>query len=239
MMFSDIQKQQLAAGLISNHIKTRSQGGREVSYIEGWHVIAEANRIFGFDAWSRETVDLKCVSERERTIGGMKTPGWGVTYIARVRIRVGDIIREGCGTGHGIDRDLGQAHESALKEAETDSMKRALMTFGNPFGLALYDKAQAGVVDEPAQELCSNPPPVDDAALATAFNSDDLRGLSESMIQNINKCTSIEAIDILARSAENKDNFSKLPPVLKAAVAKAASVHRGNLTAKATKEKAA
>ena len=27
-------------------------------------------------------------------------------------------------------RDL--AHESALKEAETDAMKRALMTFGNP-----------------------------------------------------------------------------------------------------------
>ncbi|MDM7954732.1 MAG: Rad52/Rad22 family DNA repair protein [Cyanobium sp. CZS 25K] len=35
---------------------------------------------------------------------------------------------------------MGQAHESALKEAETDAMKRALMTFGHPFGLALYDK---------------------------------------------------------------------------------------------------
>jgi hypothetical protein len=41
--------------------------------------------------------------------------------------------------------DLGQAHESALKEAETDAMKRALMTFGNPFGLALYDKRQRQV----------------------------------------------------------------------------------------------
>ncbi|MFM7549233.1 MAG: Rad52/Rad22 family DNA repair protein, partial [Cyanobacteriota bacterium] len=36
-------------------------------------------------------------------------------------------------------------HESALKEAETDAMKRALMTFGNPFGLALYDKRQREV----------------------------------------------------------------------------------------------
>jgi DNA repair and recombination protein RAD52 len=26
-------------------------------------------------------------------------------------------------------------------------MKRALMTFGNPFGLALYDKEQANVID--------------------------------------------------------------------------------------------
>jgi len=55
------------------------------------------------------------------------------------------VIREGCGAGHGIDVDLGQAHESALKEAETDAMKRALMTFGNPFGLALYDKQQRQV----------------------------------------------------------------------------------------------
>jgi hypothetical protein len=38
--------------------------------------------------------------------------------------------------------DLCLAHESAIKEAETDAMKCALMTFGNPFGLALYDKAQ-------------------------------------------------------------------------------------------------
>jgi len=46
--------------------------------------------------------------------------------------------------------DLGQAHESALKEAETDAMKRALMTFGNPFGLALYDKRQREVTSSAA-----------------------------------------------------------------------------------------
>jgi len=39
-------------------------------------------------------------------------------------------------------------HESAIKEAETDAMKRAFMTFGNPFGLALYDKQQTNVADE-------------------------------------------------------------------------------------------
>ena len=62
--------------------------------------------------------------------------GWGVTYIARVRISVTtgnrSLIREGSGAGHGIDADLGLAHESPLKEAETDDTKRALMTFGNP-----------------------------------------------------------------------------------------------------------
>lgn len=152
MSFDDQQKAALAAPLSRSNVKARKQGGRNVSYIEGWTAIAEANRIFGFDGWTRETIEIKCVSEREREIGEHKKPGWGVSYIAKVKVVAfaGDSIvtREGVGAGHGIDQDLGQAHESAIKEAETDAMKRALMTFGNPFGLALYDKQQTNVADE-------------------------------------------------------------------------------------------
>ncbi|MBR0882442.1 MULTISPECIES: RAD52 family DNA repair protein [Bradyrhizobium] len=146
-MFSDDTKDMLGAPLNRAQVKERRQGGRTFSYIEGWTVIAEANRIFGFDGWKRETIDVKCVSEGPREIGESKVPGYGVTYVAKVRVTVGEVVREGCGSGHGIDRDLGLAHESAIKEAETDAMKRALMTFGNPFGLALYDKEQSNVVD--------------------------------------------------------------------------------------------
>jgi DNA repair and recombination protein RAD52 len=152
-MFSDETKAHLAAKLSPSSVKSRQQGGSKVSYIEGWHVIAEANRIFGFDNWTRETLDIKCVSEKEREIGQQKAPGWGVTYLVKARIIVDGVAREGCGAGHGIDRDLGQAHESAIKEAETDAMKRAFMTFGNPFGLALYDKQQANVGDDTPKEV--------------------------------------------------------------------------------------
>jgi DNA repair and recombination protein RAD52 len=148
MSFSVETNTALAAKLSPSSVKSRQQGGSKVSYIEGWHVIAEANRIFGFDKWTRETLDIKCVSEREREIGASKAPGWGVSYLCKVRVIVDGVAREGCGAGHGIDRDLGQAHESAIKEAETDAMKRAFMTFGNPFGLALYDKTQASVGDD-------------------------------------------------------------------------------------------
>lgn len=148
MTFSLEAKSALSAKLSADTVKSRNQGGRQVSYIEGWHCIAEANRIFGFDAWTRETVDIKCVAENPREIGASKLPGFGVTYICKVRVVVDGVAREGCGAGHGIDRDLGQAHESAIKEAETDAMKRALMTFGNPFGLALYDKEKTNVADE-------------------------------------------------------------------------------------------
>jgi hypothetical protein len=153
--FSAEQIAALAAPLDRAKVRQREQGRTAVSYIEGWQVIAEANRIFGFDGWQRLTLQLRCIHQAERLIGSRANgrepkPGWGVTYTARVRITVGGpglpvVIREGCGAGHGIDTDLGQAHESALKEAETDAMKRALMTFGNPFGLALYDKQQREV----------------------------------------------------------------------------------------------
>jgi hypothetical protein len=152
--FSPAQLAALAAPLDRSQISSREQGRGKVNYLQGWLVIREANRIFGFDGWQRQTVSLRCVTQAERPIGRDQKPGWGVTYIARVRISVyagdrGLLIREGTGAGHGIDVDLGLAHESAIKEAETDAMKRALMTFGNPFGLALYDKSQREVSGAP------------------------------------------------------------------------------------------
>lgn len=145
MTFTVDQTAALAAPLDRNVVAHRDQGGKKLSYIEAWHAIAEANRIFGFDGWNRETVELRQLGLPREVSGKMR-----VGYSARVRITVmtpagSIIVREGCGFGSGIDKDEDQAHESALKEAESDAMKRALMTFGNPFGLALYDKTQANV----------------------------------------------------------------------------------------------
>jgi hypothetical protein len=48
------------------------------------------------------------------------------------------VIREGHGTGEGRGTSPGEVHDIALKAAETDATKRALTTFGKPFGLELY-----------------------------------------------------------------------------------------------------
>ncbi|HXF55662.1 MAG TPA: RAD52 family DNA repair protein [Hyphomicrobiaceae bacterium] len=162
MAFTDQQITELLAPLRREYVKQRAQAGRQLSYVEGWHVVSESNRIFGFSEWCSETLDVTKVSEHQRPVGNGQ--GWGVTYTARVRITVyaggTTVVREGIGAGHGIDRDLGLAHESAIKEAETDARKRALMTFGNPFGLALYDKEQRNVIDaEPVREALPAPPP--------------------------------------------------------------------------------
>ena len=72
MSFSDEQTRELGAALDKRHVSQRKQAGINLSYIEGWWAIAEANRIFGFDGWTRETLETNCVSEREREIGKQK-----------------------------------------------------------------------------------------------------------------------------------------------------------------------
>ncbi len=115
MAFSEAQVQTLSGKLSAKHVRTRQANGRTLSYIEGWHAIAEANRIFGFDAWDRQTMAIKCVWE------GTWHGKYSCAYVARVRVKVRagsvEICREGCGSGHGRGHTPGEAHESALKGA--------------------------------------------------------------------------------------------------------------------------
>ena len=109
--FSTQQIAALAAPLNRTLVSSREQGRGQVCYLQSWVVINEANRIFGFDGWQRQTLFCHCVAQAERLIGAKgqgreQKPGWGVTYIARVRITVsagnqGPLIREGTGAGHG------------------------------------------------------------------------------------------------------------------------------------------
>ena len=137
MTFTEKQVELLQQPINKKNVETRDgnrAGTFQLSYVEGWHVINEANRIFGFDGWSCETIETTCVNSEPDA----------VTYTAKVRVTVGDIVREGTGAGHGNTRQgIGINHESAIKEAETDAKKRALISFGNQFGLSLYDKGKA------------------------------------------------------------------------------------------------
>lgn len=143
MAFTEQQSKHLTSKLSPKFIKTREANGKVLAYIEGWHAISEANRIFGFDGWDRETIAEKCVWS------GKSGQHFACAYTAKVRIsvRAGEsvITREGSGSGEAKGLTPGQAHDMSLKAAETDATKRALATFGNPFGLALYDKELAGV----------------------------------------------------------------------------------------------
>jgi DNA recombination protein Rad52 len=160
MALTEIQTKALKAKLNHRHIRTRESHGAKISYVEGWHVISEANRIFGFENWDRQTQTPECLwseTQRSQTV---------CFYSAKVRVTVrsGDTttVREGIGTGHGRSPQAEVAHEMAVKAAETDATKRALATFGNPFGLALYDRHHAHVT-KPREKIAAPPlawPPV-------------------------------------------------------------------------------
>jgi len=161
MGFSSKQVAALRRNVDGRHIRVRqSNNGRELSYLEGWYVISQANRIFGFDGWSRETLESKCVLSRENR--GYFT----AVYTAKVRLTIQangtTIIREGHGTGEGRGEFPGEVHDTALKAAETDATKRALATFGRPFGLELYrgfkTDRQTQPVKTPAAQIAQKAP---------------------------------------------------------------------------------
>ena len=171
-IFSELNKK-----LDGKYVSTRKSfdGGPTLSYVEGHHVIREANRIFGFNGWSKHVEHLNMVQCEQK---GEK---WFVGYVCQGSVHAafpkdGSEYPESrqvwdAGFGQGVDKDLGRAHESAVKEAVTDMMKRCLKDFGDPFGLALYDKAKENVEthkdDEPVSvsdmknkliELCGDKP---------------------------------------------------------------------------------
>src|SRR5262249_57206923 len=93
MAFTDAQVCLLKAKLDPRYIRTRNSNGNTLSYVEGWHAIAEANRIFGHEAWDRRTISASCVSSEA------KAGTYRAVYTAKVRItvRAGEakVVQEG------------------------------------------------------------------------------------------------------------------------------------------------
>ena len=144
----------LEAPLDPEHVRKPSGGfGPKGDYLEGWHIINELNRVFGFDGWSYR-IELIRDALTEGTDSNGK-PQWQAAYTCICTLTVGETTRQDVGFGSGFAKGVGDAIEGATKEAATDALKRAARTFGNIFGLALYDKSRANV-QAPAAQLVSD-----------------------------------------------------------------------------------
>lgn len=169
----DAQKKELDRGLDPDCVRKVNKGGSNLSYVPGWYVIGELNRIFGFDGWEIETQQLD--HKGYKRTGKEGKEGVAVSVVARVLLLVrfadGVVVRRaGVGAGSHVvySGDWGDAYEKAVKEADTDALKRAARTLGNRFGLSLYDKDNAlhkggedahGVDPEPEPEPPEPPKP--------------------------------------------------------------------------------
>ena len=119
MGLSTKQVQTLRRNLNHRHIRIREANGRALSYIEGWYAISEANRIFGFDGWNRETVESRCV------LAGENRGSFLAIYIARVRITV-----------HADGAMIIREDTVRVKAAETDATNALWQHSANASGLS-------------------------------------------------------------------------------------------------------
>jgi Rad52/22 family double-strand break repair protein len=227
MGFSTKQVQALRRSLNSRYVRTREANGRELFYIEGWYAISEANRIFGFDSWDRETVESRCVLARENRGTFL------AVYTARVRISVHaegrTIIREGHGSGEGRGESPGEVHDIALKAAETDATKRALATFGKPFGLELYRKDKKGIFEHlpTLQPTIAGSSPQPRAGLHPDDTTPIPRPSHYYGRRHYGSMTNLLRHD----QAKAKDNASAAPPLAPATVDRApAKIDKSQLT---------
>lgn len=141
---NDDIRTKLAKPLDASRVKQREGGnGRSLSFLETHDVIRTANSIFGHGEWGHDVVELRNVGAV--TVHGKDNKtGLHVGYVCIVKLTVnGCIPVSGVGYGDAVEyRESAAvtAHELAVKEAESDALKRALKNYGDQFGLALYSK---------------------------------------------------------------------------------------------------
>lgn len=212
MPFTEKQIAALDAKLDPKHVvKPTGRFGPKGDYIEGWFAIKEANRIFGFDGWSYETIEL--VENHEPVPEqGQNRDQFMVSFRARARVTAGGAVREDVGHGSGNSKNLGDAYEGATKEAITDAIKRCLRTFGDPLGLALYDKSRANVgVDEPEP-------------------TETEQRMFSDLAKIVQNATSLDMLTAAKDSDDFKRTFKALPTSLKAKLRIVGERQTANLT---------
>lgn len=122
------------------------------SHMEGYDVRAHLTRIFGFEGWDIEGPPAECIHDVTLDTGRKKDNGWPfLRYSCAYRQHLTLVVYDAAGLlvkrviGQAVGKaenqpSFGDAHDLALKDAETQALKRAAMNLGDQFGLGLYNK---------------------------------------------------------------------------------------------------
>ncbi len=177
-----------------------------MSHLPAYDVVAHLTRIFGFEGWNKEILDLTLVSEQlEEYMGkdGIKKQGWTVTYRCTMRLTIkvksearGDLsqwydswhvvkrIEDGAtGSAHHLPL-RGDAHDFAMKNAISYAIKRCAKDLGDQFGLSLYNKGQvAALVQQviPYQLISDGTPPDDEVQEPQSLGNDERVEVSDEL----------------------------------------------------------
>ena len=143
-MFNPRQQEILLKGLNPQRISQRKGGGgRSLSYLEAWDVKAHLIRVFGFGGFSSDVLSAELMFEDQ--VGN----NWNVGYKVILRLTLGQdrfITYTEAAVGSASLPQRGEAHDMAVKTAESDALKRAAINLGDQFGLSLYNNGSTAPV---------------------------------------------------------------------------------------------
>ena len=173
----------------------KGRGGKSFDYLEGHAVIDQANLIFGYGGWGYELagdVTLRRIETVNPQTGEVKVEQG---YSAPVRVSVaGALPRTDLGV-HPVTEDNFDGHDTAMKAAVTDGMKRAFRSFGVQFGNGFYgDQPQVGNQPQPQRV----PAPSNGKSGQAQANG---KGRNESQIEKLRK----RLIEIAAEQGLDED----------------------------------
>lgn len=139
MTLNDEQYKFLCSSIDKRFVSQRSQSGRSLSYLEAWHVKRTLIRVFGFGGFSATADEAECVSHQE----GQGKDGKNHVVCWKVRVTLSipslDATYSEYAVGSANLPSLADAHDMAIKTAESDALKRAAINLGTQFGLSLYN----------------------------------------------------------------------------------------------------
>ena len=166
----------------------KGRGGKSFDYLEGHIVIAQANRIFGYGGWGYELVEnvtLRRIETVDPQTGEVKVEQG---YSAPVRVTVaGALPRADIGV-HPVAEDTFDGHDTAIKGAVTDGLKRAFRGFGVQFGNGFYgDQPQVGNAPQPQRVPAQTNSNSGQAQASRPTRQAQGRGRSESQIEKLRK----------------------------------------------------
>lgn len=155
------QVEQLLKGINPSRV---GKDGKGFAHLEAWDVRAHLIRIFGFCNWSQELVNLELIFEEQSERDGKSR--WTVAYRATVQLTIHDrdgrpmcVYTEAAAGDASNYPSRADAHDMAIKTAESQAFKRCAVNLGDQFGLSLYNNGGTGSVVRAVldQELLEKP----------------------------------------------------------------------------------
>jgi hypothetical protein len=160
---SDLQIAQLLAPVNPDRV---GEDGKGFSHMEAWDIRRHLIRIFGFGGHDTDLLESSLIAETSipnyQKVGrngqpyGKPYEAWTVIYRVAVRLTV-KVDGIELGHWHGIatgdapnQPSRADAHDLALKTADSQALKRAATNLGDQFGLSLYNKGSLAPVVQAA-----------------------------------------------------------------------------------------